>query len=389
MKKKIIILIILLLIIIISLLLILNKKETNNIPRIDINLNNSLTLKEINDNSKDIKYENNQLILNNQKYNITIKGRGHATWKFPKKPYQITFDNKTPLFNYNSKKYVLLANYADPSLLRNDFTYTVAKRMNIKYTNTGEFVDLYVNKNYIGNYYLIPKVEISKSSVNLKDDNAIIMELDNVYYKDETYFTTKYFKDKITIKDKVNKNNNGVKSFEEKYNLMEKNIQKKDYKWLKENIDIDSFIKYYIVTNFSKNPDGFRSSLYFYMDGVDDKIHIGAVWDFDIAYDKLDNNPDNNDIYKLHDNNKTSILFDELLKIKEFQKDISNYWSNTACKIYKEEINNLDSKIEYLQESGEKNSMYWNMEHYNTFTDSLKDWLNKRYNYYNELYTCK
>ena len=393
MKKRIIIPILLLLIIIVSLLLLPKhqekKEELKEVPRLDINLNDSLTLKTINKNDKSIKYENNELIFNDKKYNVTIKGRGHGTWKPAKKAYQISFDNKTSLYNFNSKKYNLLANYYDPSLLKNDFTFTIAKRMDVKYTNTGEYIDLYVNDQYIGNYYLIPKINISESSVNLKDNNAIIMELDNNYYEGETYFISKYFEDYLTIKDRSSNTNKGFTSFQEKYNLMEQNIQNKNYQWLKENIDIDSFIKYYIITNFSKNPDGYRSSLYFYMDGIDDKIHIGAVWDFDIAYDYLDNDPQNNSIIQFEDNAKTSILFDELLKIDEFREELTNYWSNTACNIYKEEINNLDNKIEYLKESGEKNSIFWNGKHYNQYTDSLKDWLNKRYNYYNELYTCK
>jgi hypothetical protein len=122
------------------------------------------------------------------------------------------------------------------------------------------------------------------------------------------------------------------------------------------------------------------------MDGINDKIHLGPIWDFDIAYNLLDNNPDNDEFYKIHDNNKTSILFDELLKIKEFEKEVENYWNTTASKIYQEEIASLDDKIKYLQESGEKNSIYWNKDHYNKYTDSLKIWLNKRYNYFNELY---
>ena len=212
------------------------------------------------------------------------------------------------------------------------------------------------------------------------------MELDNRYYEEETYFTSEYFKDNITIKDRKSDNDEGFNAFKNKYNLMEKNIQKKNYQWLKDNIDIDSFIKYYIITNFSKNPDGFRSSLYFYMDGIDDKIHIGAIWDFDVAYDYLDNDPENNNIIQFKDNAKTSILFNELLKIDAFKKEVANYWNTTACNIYREEIDNLDSKIEYLKESGEKNSIYWNGTHYNEYTDSLKEWLNKRLEYYNELY---
>lgn len=55
---------------------------------------------------------------------------------------------------------------------------------------------------------------------------------------------------------------------------------------------MDSFIKYYFVFEVTENPEIVASSVYFYKDGPDDKIHAGPVWDFDSAlfnYDKSEN----------------------------------------------------------------------------------------------------
>ena len=383
MKKKVLITIIVFFLLYLILIIYASNYHTDNgIPIVDIRLN-KITLRDIHNNSKSIKYENNIMTIDNNKYNITIKGRGNATWELIKRPYQISFDEKTSILDLEeSKKYILLANYVDPSLLRNDFTFKVASKMDLKYSNIGKYIDLYVDKKYIGNYYLVPQVNINSSSVDIKDNNAILMELDNMYYESETYFITDYYKDHLTIKDQKNKDNNeGYEAFQNKYNLMEKNIAKKNYKWLKDNIDIESFIKYYIIVDFAKNYDSYQSSFYMYMDGIDDKIHVGPIWDFDNGYDESDISIP---FVRVH----PTILFDELLKIKDFKKDVSSYWSNNACKIYKEEIENLDKTISYLNESGEMNSMYWNNKHYSFYTDKFINWVSNRYLEYNKLYGC-
>src|SRR5699024_4806536 len=57
----------------------------------------------------------------------------------------------------------------------------------------------------------------------------------------------------------------------------------KDWDKISKMIDVESFIKYYFIQEFSENPDGCRSSVYMYKDGKDDVIHMGPVWDYDSA----------------------------------------------------------------------------------------------------------
>jgi hypothetical protein len=168
---------------------------------------------------------------------------------------------------------------------------------------------------------------------------------------------------------------------------MEKNINKKNYKWLKENIDLDSFVKYYIISDFALNGDSLQSSFYLYMDGPDDRIHIGPIWDFDLAYDAFADDPNITEINQKRITSPT-VLFIKLLSIEEFNKSVAKYWKEEACHIYKEEIDNLDSKIDYLQKSGNANSKYWYNNNYNDYTDHFKNWLIERYNFYNEKYGC-
>lgn len=60
---------------------------------------------------------------------IEIRGRGNSTWNFPKKPYKIKLNKKAGLLGMNeSKQWILLANYADKSLIRNEVGFELSRR---------------------------------------------------------------------------------------------------------------------------------------------------------------------------------------------------------------------------------------------------------------------
>ena len=79
--------------------------------------------------------------INYPEYNLNcskarIKGRGNSTWGMPKKPYRIKFDEKTNLFgNGENKDWTLIANYCDPSQIRNYLAYSIGSIFdNLYYT---------------------------------------------------------------------------------------------------------------------------------------------------------------------------------------------------------------------------------------------------------------
>lgn len=102
-------------------------------------------------------YENGEKTLDKELKQI--KGMGNASWTAPKKPYNIKFDKKTDLFGMGSaKKWTLLANYYDESLLRNVYGWEYAKAFGLYHTSEYQHVDLFVNGNYLGNYVICESV---------------------------------------------------------------------------------------------------------------------------------------------------------------------------------------------------------------------------------------
>ena len=112
--------------------------------------------------------ENGALILSNDLEHI--KGRGNSTFVQPKRPYQIKFAERTSLFGMpKAKKWVLLANHKDKGLIRNSILFEAARRLDEKYPNDDQFLDLYINNQYLGTYEVCQKVEVDKNRINIRD----------------------------------------------------------------------------------------------------------------------------------------------------------------------------------------------------------------------------
>ena len=56
-----------------------------------------------------------------------IRGRGNTTWTFPKKPYALKLDSKAPILGMpKHKRWVLLANWMDRTMLRNSVAFRIS-----------------------------------------------------------------------------------------------------------------------------------------------------------------------------------------------------------------------------------------------------------------------
>ncbi len=117
---------------------------------------------------------------------IEIRGRGNSTWKrFDKKPYKIKLDTKTDLFGMGANKHwVLLANYIDESLMRNALGFKFAESLGLT-TMQGTWVDVVLNGEYAGNYFLCEQIRISDERVDIKNWEDIAEDAAKAIYKAE------------------------------------------------------------------------------------------------------------------------------------------------------------------------------------------------------------
>ena len=104
------------------------KNKDVGLPKVELLLNDT-TLEEIYLSGRDEKYEGNEIILKDGDNSVfltgvQIKGRGNTTWDEPKKPFRIKFANRVDLLGLGfARKWVLLANNLDDTLMRNDIAF--------------------------------------------------------------------------------------------------------------------------------------------------------------------------------------------------------------------------------------------------------------------------
>lgn len=225
---------------------------------------------------------------------IGIKLRGNSTMFMPKLPYKIKFETKQELFgDYAEKDWVLLANFADQTLVRNALAFNLSKELDLGFTPSVNFVDLYINGLYQGNYLLTDQIEVTNDRVDIEEnspaiDTGYLIEYDMRLYDvgldntTENFFMVDYVPMVIKSPDISDYHySNDQYLFIKDYmnNLYQILKNKGDYSGL---IDEASFIDWFIVNEFLKNVDSGYSSVYFYKDkgGL---LKMGPVWDFDLS----------------------------------------------------------------------------------------------------------
>lgn len=220
---------------------------------------------------------------------MKIRGRGNSTWAHPKKPYQLKFDEKTEMLGMpEDKKWIFLAEYSDKTLLRNKISFEMGYLSNLDWTPQSVFTEVVVNGEYSGTYHISQKVEESNHRVQLGDE-GYLLEIDQLERldPDDVYFRTDAFL--INIKEPDTEYNsaefNYAKDLINKFEMTLMGTQFKDpNNGYAKYIDVDSFIDWYLISEITKNQDSRSFSSIFLNVKPGEKIKMGPLWDFDLAF---------------------------------------------------------------------------------------------------------
>lgn len=103
-----------------------------------------------------------------------LKGRGNSSWRSnEKRGYNLKLQEAAGLLGMApAKKWALISNNMDASLMRNAIAYSAAQLTRLPYTVDFAFVDLYINGSYRGNYLLCERVEIGENRIDIADLEA-------------------------------------------------------------------------------------------------------------------------------------------------------------------------------------------------------------------------
>jgi len=372
------------------------------------------------------------------------KGRGNSSWTFDKKSYSVKLDKKVDLCGMGaSKKWALVANHYDKSLLRNSLAGFVGSKMTkLAWTPKSRPVDLYLNGAYRGSYLLIERIAVTDPAKKKAGDavRIAVPELDSEstnntggyvlewdFRKGADHNVAVGSKGYVGIKependyDKAGKNTGqGITAAQVKYidgylDAANKALFGKDFKsstkgWRKY-ISLPSAVDYYIAMELMKPLDGnMYASVYMYKK-PNGKLYFGPLWDFDMAAGNTDRGGKlaAADAWYLRDPLKiaarqpkaataaTVTWFNRLNDDPGFRKAVSKRWKQVYSSLKKSD-SFLTSQSALISKSASANFKMWNVKEklrdYHIVKGSwskevsyLRSWLKSRISWMNKQYT--
>ena len=374
----------------------------SDLPSLHIVLNDA-TLDHIHAD-KNAKYPGNSIYLSDPSgaYDIAaencveIKGRGNSSWSvYEKKGYQLKFSENVSLMGMReARRWVLLSNASDDSMMRTQLVYQMAKRTEMAFVPSFEYIDLWIDGAYRGTYLLGEKVEVDSSRLNLRSFLGGLYEQDEAFYSEnEQWFFSGYLNRHFVVKDGVVNNdaaivNASMVDFQTAVDelvayLYSTPAVQITLDKLSRMIDVDSFAAYYLINEYSLNREAFSTSFYWYKDGKDDVLHLGPLWDFDTCMG-------NDGAGYTASYGQEHILFKCLLAIPQFRQRVTElketYWPSLAGM-----ADQVDALYKQISAAAEMNYLRWNVlgkpnpkggaDFHGTFEEAvfaLKTWLQNR-----------
>ena len=262
-----------------------------------------------------------------------MKMRGNASVLYDKKNYAIKLEEGAGLLGMGkAKKWILLGNHLDKSLLRNQFNFDMARYAGLMYTPDCRQISLYVNNGYLGMYLLTEKVEIDDDRVAIRDleketeslntrsldtyptagtryinrgryrgkkipvnpediSGGYLLEFEHLATAYTTTPSAYYTKHGMLLiihepeycSDEQMKYITGLMQGFENAIYAADGRDPETGKHYGEFVDFDSLVNKYLINEVSKNYDANMSSEYFFKpeNAVSDKVFAGPVWDLD------------------------------------------------------------------------------------------------------------
>lgn len=227
---------------------------------------------------------------------MEIRGRGHSSWKGPKKPYKIKLGKKTQIMGMPANKHWALLKPSENTVAG----LQLGKIMGMAWSPSFRPVEVVLNGDYIGLYFLTETIRIDENRVNIyeqKDGETSLelikggwlVEVDN--YSDDCQITIPENSQwSLTLRYHSPEELSGAQKrwLTDEFKAINQAIYSSDKtstEW-EEYIDVESMARFFILQEVMDNPDGFHGSFYLHKDiGPGSKWIAGPVWDL-VSYNR-------------------------------------------------------------------------------------------------------
>ncbi|MGL5889044.1 MAG: CotH kinase family protein [Bacteroidia bacterium] len=326
---------------------------------------------------------------------IGIELRGASSQGMPKKPYGIELWDvngnaiDSSMFGMPKENdWILTANYADKSLLNNTLSYQLARDMGW-YAPRTQHVELVINGEYVGNYVFTEKIKRDNDRVDIAKlqltdisgdelSGGYIIKVDRqnspgwvsnypASTGGQVFIQYVYPDGDDIVPQQQTYIQNYVDSFETALNGPNFSNPLTGYARF---IDVNSFVDYFILNEFSKNVDGYRLSTFLYKrkDSDGGKLFIGPAWDYDLGWHNADycdafltNGWAYNTSIVCPGGEDVPFWWARLVQDTAFTNKVQCRWQELRQTIFSQQYlyNYCDSMALYLNESQHRNFLVW------------------------------
>lgn len=273
---------------------------------------------------------------------LQIRGRGNSSWLYPKKPYRIKLNKKTAVLGMpKSKHFVLMADYlAYRAYLLNESGFELSRRLKLGFTPMQVPVEMVLNGDYVGVYFVTQNIRIDKDRVNIveQEENDTVpenitggwlIEKDNMWDDNPQFAISRDIHKIITVHNpevmsdvQYSYIKNYIYKCDDLINITDKTSREwEDY------IDIDSLARYYIIQEILENVESFSGSCWMHKDrGDSTKLIFGPVWDLGNQFGHVGGDK-NQWLYEDVPDYCHNLWIEEVCKFPHFQQVVRKIWT--------------------------------------------------------------
>lgn len=218
-----------------------------------------------------------------ESFPVEIKLRGNSSKEVDKKAYTIKFEDKQSLLGMEpARKWALVSNPFDKTLLRPAVGFTYAQELGIDYTPDFRMCKVWLNDDYMGVYTAMEPIEAGQGRVEIDPDNGDFLLERNIGRFEEDVV---YMDSPAALRFEFNEPEEPDAAQQAQcYEMLaaaEEAIFSGDHVRYEQRIDVESFVNFYILHEMVKDVDfGEYSTRYYFRDGI---LYAGPPWDFDLS----------------------------------------------------------------------------------------------------------
>ena len=302
-------------------------------------------------------YDDGTLI---QEYPILFRVRGNFSATHENKAFRMRYNddkshhvmrggrNESPA---KARKWVLINSYRDKTLMRNPVAWAMSKRGERDFTPWSQVVDLVVNGDYRGTYTLADAVSTDRNRISITEMNesdiegesltgGYVVEADNNYSREPYHFLSSHGNTmSVHDPDEDIMQPEQFQYIKDTWNAFENVIFGPGYtdpeKGLRSVLDMETFLKWFLVSEFNGNTD-MICQVFHYKERGDDHFYTGPIWDADLALENdITTYPANRRMdwtYKVRQTGQYSQLVSRVLSDPSVFANLQELWARLRKK---------------------------------------------------------